>query len=146
MCILGHEPDGSGGCKPCDVGYYRDELNATTCLPCNTTVVGTSTVGIGADNVNLCGKHLALILFIGSKKQFPKCNVIIIFVTVCDAGYGIGIQPDGAVWSECQACQQGTFKSRVGDVGCAPCLYGQGTAGTGSVSESQCCKFFCFGF
>ena len=65
MCIFGHEPDGSGECKPCDVGYYRDELNATTYLPSNATLVGTVTVGIRADKVRLCSKYLALTFFMG---------------------------------------------------------------------------------
>ena len=60
--------------------------------------------------------------------------------TVCDAGYGIGEQFNGYVWSECQPCLQGGFKSSKGNTDCPPCFFGQDTAGTGSTSFSQCCK------
>ena len=64
VCDVGYEGDGSGGCKPCDIGYYRNDVNTTFCVPCNSTRNGTTTIMTGANSTDLCGEFL--------KKKFRR--------------------------------------------------------------------------
>ena len=56
VCILGYEPDGSGGCKPCDKDWFREELSAPNCTACSMLDAAFVTASNASDNSSLCGE------------------------------------------------------------------------------------------
>ena len=56
VCILGHEPDGSGGCKPCDKDWFREELSAASCTACSSLDAAFITLTTGSNSSSLCGE------------------------------------------------------------------------------------------
>ena len=63
VCILGYEPDGSGGCKPCDKDWFREKLSAPSCTACSTLDVGFITQTTGSNSSSLCGEFVLLTTF-----------------------------------------------------------------------------------
>ena len=60
MCILGLEPDGSGGCKPCDKYWFREELSAQSCNACSSLDAAFITETFGSNSSSLCGEFSEL--------------------------------------------------------------------------------------
>ena len=56
VCILGYEPDGSGGCEPCDKDWFREELSAPSCTACATLDAAFITLTTGSNSSSLCGE------------------------------------------------------------------------------------------
>ena len=56
VCILGYEPDGPGGCKPCDKDWFREELSVPSCTACSSLDAAFVTETTGSDNSSLCGE------------------------------------------------------------------------------------------
>ena len=53
---MGYEPDGSGGCKPCDKDWFREQLSAPNCTACSMLDEAFVTQATGSANSSLCGK------------------------------------------------------------------------------------------
>ena len=56
VCQLGYEPNGAGGCKPCDKDWFREDLSTSNCTACVTLDPAFVTNATGTDNSSLCGK------------------------------------------------------------------------------------------
>ena len=54
-CLAGFEPDGFGGCKLCDVGFFKDEDSNSKCTSCISVASNTTTLRTGANSSDLCG-------------------------------------------------------------------------------------------
>lgn len=49
--MAGLEPDGAGGLKPCDMGFYKEARGTANCSRCPD---GTTTSGFGTDLLSGC--------------------------------------------------------------------------------------------
>ena len=56
VCILGYEPDGSGGCKPCDKDWFREELSTPSYIACSSLDAAFITETTGSNSSSLCGE------------------------------------------------------------------------------------------
>ena len=60
VCIPGFEPDGLGGCQPCNFNFFKEDGSNATCTACSTIENNTVTVSVGSNSSDLCGTNYSI--------------------------------------------------------------------------------------
>jgi hypothetical protein len=116
LCLNGYGGDGSGGCKVCSAGTYKDD-DVNECTPCSS---GTYSNTAGSTSCTTCGTGTT-----GSNIESGSTYCL------CSDGY----EENGS--GGCTECPPGTYKDD--DVNeCTECLKGTYSNETGSGSCSTC--------
>lgn len=121
LCAEGHFPDSDSICQPCLAGYYKDEIENTTCTKCADTFTTQST---GSTDSSAC---------VCEPGEFLDS-------TVC-ADCAIGdFQTTYSTPSQCQECRQfSTSDARSDEEIDCKCLVGYGFKTVDSVNLCEIC-------